>query len=78
MNPDGLFQFAKQIVDKDRQAGNVIHVGMRHDYVAHRAALCFVQRNAEAAGVNRDAVVNQEASQALRRISVPAVIKRAG
>ena len=51
---------------------------MCNDDVANVATLVFVQSNADAAGVNGDAIVNQEAGQALRRISVPAGIERAG
>ena len=78
MNANRLFQFAKKIVDKDWQAGNVIHVRVRNDDVADLAALGIVKRNADAAGINSDALIDKEAGQALGRVSVPAGIERAG
>jgi len=41
-------------------------------------SLGFVQRNPDAPGINRYAIVNEETGQALRRVSVPAGIERAG
>jgi hypothetical protein len=51
---------------------------VRDDYVANLTALGFVKSNADAPCINRDAIVNKEAGQALRRISVTGGIKRAG
>jgi hypothetical protein len=78
MNADWLFELAEKIVHKDRQTGDVIHVGMRDDDVADLAPLVIVQRNPDAARVDADAIVNQEAGQALRRIGAPVGIERAG
>ena len=78
MNAYGLFQFAKQIVDKDWQARDVIHVRMRHDHVADSAALIFAEGDTDAAGIDGDSVINQKASQTLRRAGAPAGIERAG
>jgi len=62
MNAYGLFQFAKQIVDKDWQACDVIHVRMRHDHIADRTALIFTEGDTDAPGIDADAVVDQKAS----------------
>jgi hypothetical protein len=78
MNAYGLFQFAKQIVDKDWQARDVIHMRMRHDHVADRAALIFAESETYAPGINADAVIDQKASQALRGAGTPVGIERAG
>jgi hypothetical protein len=78
VNADRLFQFAEKIVNKDGQTGNMIHMRVRDDYVADLTALGFVKRNADTAGINRDAIVNEEAGQALRRVSASTVIERAG
>ena len=78
MNAYGLFQFAKQIVDKDWQAGDVIHVRMRDDHVTDRAALIFTEGDTDAPGIDGDPVINQKASQTLRRAGTPAGIERAG
>jgi len=51
---------------------------VRDDDVADFAPLGVVQSNAYAAGVNGDALIDEEAGQALGRISVPAGIERAG
>jgi hypothetical protein len=51
---------------------------VRDDYVADLTALGFGKRNADTAGINRNAIVNEEAGQALRRVSASTVIERAG
>jgi len=48
---------------------------VRDDDVTDLTALVFVKRDADAPGINRDAIVNQEAGQALRRVSMPAGIE---
>jgi hypothetical protein len=78
MNANRLFQLTEKVVNKDRQARNMIHVRVRDDNVADLTPLGFVQRNADAPGINRYAIIDQETGQALRRISVPAGIERAG
>ena len=78
MNAYGFFQFAKQIVDKDWQACDVIHVRMRDDHVTDRAALIFTEGDTDAPGIDGDPVINQKASQTLRRAGTPAGIERAG
>ncbi|MDX6386112.1 MAG: hypothetical protein QOK48_3685, partial [Blastocatellia bacterium] len=52
VNADWLFQFAEQIVNKDRQAGDVIHVRMRYDNIADLPPLSLIRRDANAAGVD--------------------------
>src|SRR5712691_1366956 len=76
MNAYGLFQFAKQIVDKDWQARDVIHMRMRDDHVANRVALIFAESDADASGIDADAVIDQKASQTLRRAGTPVGIER--
>jgi hypothetical protein len=49
-----------------------------HDDVADLAALYLVGSDAYAPGVNRNAIIYQKAGQALRRVSAPAGVKRAG
>ena len=66
MNANWFAQVAKKIVDKDWQAGDMIHVWVSDDDVAHRALLRFGERNANAARVNRYAIIDDEASKALR------------
>ena len=78
MNAYGLFQFAEQIVDKDWQARDMVHVRMRHDHVADRAALIFSEGETDAAGIDADAVIDQKAGQTLRQAGAPVGIERAG
>ena len=78
MNTNRLRQFSKQIVDKDWQAGDVIHVRMCDDHVANGVALLFAEGNADTSGIDGDAVINQKASQTLRRAGAPVGIERAG
>jgi len=58
VNADWLFNFREKIVHVNRQAGDMIHVRMRDDHVAHFAALYFRQSDPDAAGVNGDAFVD--------------------
>jgi hypothetical protein len=44
-------------------------------YVADRATLVVGQRDTQAAGINRYALVNQEARQTLSRVSAAAGVK---
>ena len=59
---NGLREFAKQIVDINRQAGNVVHVRVRDNNIAHGLPLRFGKSDADAAGVNGDAVIDDKAS----------------
>ena len=56
----------------------MVHVRMRHDHVADGAALIFVESETDAAGIDADAVIDQKASQTLRRAGTPVGIERAG
>ena len=67
MNANRLSQLAEEIVNKDWQACDMVHVRMSDNDVAHGLPLCFRQRKADAAGVDRHAIVDKEAGQALRR-----------
>ena len=58
VNADWLFNFREKIVHVNRQAGDMIHVRMRDDHVAHLAALRVRQSDPDAAGVNGDAFVD--------------------
>src|ERR1043165_6886464 len=67
VNPDGLGQFTKKIVNENGQARDVIHVGVRDDNVANGLTLSFSQGEADAAGIDGHAIVDEKAGQALRR-----------
>ena len=76
MNTNGLAKFAKQVINKYRQAGDVIHVRMGDDYIADRTPLGFTQGDADAAGIDGHAIVDHKAGQALRRVGAAAGIER--
>ena len=65
MNPDRLLQFTEQIIDKDRQAGDMVHVSVGNDYITHAVSLLLVERYPDATGVDGDALVDQKARQTL-------------
>ena len=67
MNANRLSQLAEKIVNKDWQACDMVHVRMSDNDVPHGLPLCFRQRKADAARVDRHAIVDQETGQALRR-----------
>jgi hypothetical protein len=67
MNPNRFSQFAEKIIDKNREARDVIHVRVRHDNVAYGLALSLGQRESYAARIHRHPIVNQKAGQPLRR-----------
>ena len=77
MYADRFLEFAEQIINKDGQAGDMIHVGVGHDYIANSALLRFTQRNADTPGVNRHPIVDDKARQALRGTSATLRIERA-
>src|SRR5437764_11556666 len=56
----------------------MIHVRMGHDHIKHRAALRFSQGNANAAGIDCDAIVDEKAGQALLNSGAPFGVERAG
>src|SRR6185369_15725547 len=58
VNANRLSELTKKIVDKYREARDVIHVRMGHDNVAYGATLLFGQSQSNAAGINRHAIVN--------------------
>src|SRR3954454_25179868 len=76
MNPNWLFELTKEIVNKDWQTGDVVHVRMRDNHVPHRLALGFRKSNPKTAGIDRDAVIDEKACQALRRSRAAAGIER--
>ena len=67
VNANRLSQLAKKIINEDRQARDVVHVRMRDDNVANGLSLTLGQRETDAARIDTDAVVDQEARQALCR-----------
>ena len=73
---NGLSQLAKQIIDKNRQAGDVIHVRMRNNYVSHGAALRVGERQANAARVDCHLIVDQKTSEALSRCCPAGPVER--
>ena len=76
VDPNGLLQFRKQVVDKDRQAGNVVHVRVRDNHITHSSALSLGRGDADTAGINRHSIINEKAGQTLRRIRAAAGIER--
>lgn len=54
------FEIRKQIVDEERQSRNVIEMGVRENDIANLPAVIVGGRESEAAGVDRDAVVDDE------------------
>ena len=75
MNTNGLAKFAKQVINKYRQAGDVVHVRMSDDNVTNRPPLGFVQGDANAARIDGYAIVDHKAGQALRGIRAALRIK---
>ena len=59
------FSGFQKIVDKNRQTGDVIHMRVGHDDVAHFLALFSSQRQRDAAGVNGNTLVYEKACQTL-------------
>jgi hypothetical protein len=78
MDSNRLFQAGKQIVNKDREAGDMIHVKMSNDDVSHGLTLCVTQSDRNAAGVDGHAIVNQIASETLVQGRLTIAIKGAG
>jgi hypothetical protein len=54
------FEIRKQIVDEQRQPRNVIEMSVSKNDIADLPAVIVGGREAEAAGVDRDAVVDDE------------------
>src|SRR3954464_13647206 len=77
VNADRLMKITEQVINEDRQAGDVIHVGMRDNHVANALLLYIAQRNSDRAGVNCDAVVDDKASKALRGTGAAVGVERA-
>lgn len=67
MNANRFAKLAEQVVNKYRETGNVIHVRMGDNHIAHAALLRVAERNPNAAGVDGDAVINHKAGKALRQ-----------
>ena len=78
MDAHRLFQTGEKVVNKDREAGDVVHVWMGHDDVAHLLTLRVAQGDGHAARIDGHAVVNQVASEALITGSLAVAIKAAG
>ena len=76
MNANRLAKLAKQVINKYRQAGDVIHVRMSDDHITDRTPLRFIQGDAYAARIDGHAIVDHKASQALRGIRVALRIER--
>src|SRR5213076_2471376 len=65
MYANGAVKETEKVVNENWQAGDVIHMRMRNDDIAHMVALPIGERDGEAASINRHAVVNQVTSQPL-------------
>ena len=66
MNTNRFVKLAEEVINKDRETGDVIHVRMGNDHIAHAALLGVAERNPNTAGVDGDAVINHKAGKALR------------
>ena len=69
VDADRLMKVTEQVIDKDRQAGDVIHVRMGDNHIADATLLRVAKRNSNTAGVDTDPVINHKAGKALRRTS---------
>lgn len=78
VNPDWLGQFTKKIINENWQARDVIHVGVRDDNVANGLTLSLSQGEADTAGIDSHAIVDEKAGQALRRRGSAGGVKRTG
>ena len=66
MDANWLAQLTEQIINKYRQTRNMIHVRVSDDDVAHAALLRIAKGNTNAAGIDGDAIVDDEAGKTLR------------
>jgi hypothetical protein len=76
MHANRLLQFGKQVINEDRQAGNVVHVWVRDNHITHGSALRVRRGDADTTGINSHSIVDQKAGQTLRRIRAAACIER--
>ena len=67
MDANWLAQLTEQIINKYRQTRDMIHVRVSDDDVAHAALLRIAKRNTNAAGIDGDAIVDDEAGKTLRQ-----------
>ena len=71
MNPNRRFKLAKEVIHKNWQAGDVIHMRMGDDNVAHAPPLGFSKRDSDAAAIDRYTIVDQKAGQSLLKSGTP-------
>jgi hypothetical protein len=73
-----LVQRGIEIVDEDREAGDVVHVRVRNDDVPDFGPLFVCKSNRDASGIDRNTVVDQKAGQTLFLRCVTVSVKRTG
>jgi hypothetical protein len=76
MDANWFAQFTEQIINKYRQTRNMIHVRVSDNDVAHAALLRIAKRNANAARIDGDAVVDDKAGKTLRETRAAMGIER--
>jgi hypothetical protein len=78
MNAHRGFQRRIEIVNEDRQTGDVVHVRMRDDYVTYCVPLIRGESDGQATGVNCHAVVDKVTGQTLFKGRLAVTIEGAG
>jgi hypothetical protein len=77
MDANRLFQGIEEVVHENRQAGDVIDMGMRNDDVPNCLSLFWAEGQGDAAGVNRDAIIYYETCETLFQGGATGFVKRA-
>jgi len=75
---DWLIQLGKQVINKNWQARDMVHVWMRDYDIAHSAALRVAECNGDAAGIHGYSIIDEETGQALFQSGASLFIKRTG
>src|SRR5581483_7050247 len=68
VNSNRLFEFAKKIVNKDRQTSAVVHVRVRYEDVPNGATLFVLEGDADAPSIDWHAAIDYETSETLRGV----------
>ena len=78
MNANWFFQAGVEIIDEDRQRGDMVHVGMSDDYIAYLLSLFVRKSDSDASCINRDAIIDHETGEVLLGRGVALAIDVAG
>lgn len=78
MNTDRFLQSGIEIINEDRQAGDVVHVWVSDNDVPHSLALVGREGDGNAARIDSNALVNQEACESLIECGAAVAVKGAG